>query len=219
MRPFRVVADSPCFAHGAHLGEGGKDPCSEDFLSEAVIEALDVVILVGLPGLDVGEHNAVGLAPRAQGVRDGLRAVVHTERGWPAIQTGGILDGIPTTRSTDGDWHLPAEDVVPSTWFAVDIAKDAHTVLIESAGTRRSLRVENALESMDRLVAHQRALPQPVRIAFELTGVYHRPLAYRWYQPVSTSVWSRRSRAPDTAKPATRRGTRMTRKTRASFLR
>jgi transposase len=75
--------------------------------------------------------------------------------------------------------HLPAKDVVPSTWVAIDIAKDSHAVLIESAGTRRTLRVDNTLESMDRFLAHLQALPQPVRIAFEPTGVYHRPLAYR----------------------------------------
>lgn len=75
--------------------------------------------------------------------------------------------------------HLPAKDVVPSTWVAIDIAKDSHAVLIESAATRRSLRVENTLESMDRFLAHLQTLPQPVRIAFEPTGVYHRPLAYR----------------------------------------
>jgi transposase len=69
--------------------------------------------------------------------------------------------------------------MVPSTWVAIDIAKDSHTALIESTGTRRSLRVENTRESIDRLVAHLQALPQPVRIAFEPTGVYHRPLAYR----------------------------------------
>lgn len=74
---------------------------------------------------------------------------------------------------------LAAKDMVPSTWVAIDIAKDSHAALIESAGARRSLRVENTLESMDRLIAHLQALPQPVRIAFEPTGVYHRPLAYR----------------------------------------
>lgn len=75
--------------------------------------------------------------------------------------------------------HLSAQDVVPATWVAIDIAKDSHAVLIESAKTRRSLRIENSLESMDRFLTHLHALPQPVRIGFEPTGVYHRPLAYR----------------------------------------
>jgi hypothetical protein len=75
--------------------------------------------------------------------------------------------------------HLPAKDVVPSTGVAIDIAKDSHAVLIKSAATRRSFRVENTLESMDLFVAHLHALPQPVRIVFEPTGVYHRPLANR----------------------------------------
>ncbi len=75
--------------------------------------------------------------------------------------------------------HLPAKDVVPATWVAIDIAKDAHAALIESAKTRRSLRIANTLESMERFLTHLHALPQPVRIGFEPTGVYHRPLAYR----------------------------------------
>jgi transposase len=67
----------------------------------------------------------------------------------------------------------------PATWVAIDIAKDAHVVLIESGGKRQQRRLPNALESMQQFIAHLQAQPQPVRIAFEPTGMYHRPLAYR----------------------------------------
>jgi transposase len=73
----------------------------------------------------------------------------------------------------------PPEDVAPQTWAAIDIAKDAHVVLVESPTGRRQFRVANQLEDITALVTFLRAQPQPVRIAFEPTGVYHRPLAYR----------------------------------------
>jgi len=71
------------------------------------------------------------------------------------------------------------QDAVPQTWAAIDIAKDAHVVLVESPTGRRPFRVANRLEDIRALVAFLRAQPQPVRVAFEPTGVYHRPLAYQ----------------------------------------
>ncbi len=73
----------------------------------------------------------------------------------------------------------PPQDAVPQTWVAIDVAKDAHVVLVESPTGRRQFRVANRLEDIQALVAFRRAQPQPVRIAFEPTGVYHRPLAYQ----------------------------------------
>lgn len=67
----------------------------------------------------------------------------------------------------------------PATWVAIDIAKDALVALIETGGKRQQRRVPNSLESMQQFIAHLQAQPQPVRIAFEPTGMYHRPLAYR----------------------------------------
>lgn len=76
MRPFRVVAMPPLFADGAHFGERGEHPRIEHRFPEAAVETFDVGILVGLAGFDVGERDAVRLAPRADGVRDELWAVV-----------------------------------------------------------------------------------------------------------------------------------------------
>lgn len=75
--------------------------------------------------------------------------------------------------------HPISQDVIPGTWVAIDIAKDAHAVLIEHGGRRERFRVSNTVEDFERLITHLRALPQPVRVAFEPTGVYHRPLGYR----------------------------------------
>lgn len=76
-------------------------------------------------------------------------------------------------------YPLPLQDGVPVTWVAIDVAKDAHVVLVESLGTRRQFRVPNRLEDLQALVAFVRQQPQPARVAFEPTGDYHRPLAYQ----------------------------------------
>ena len=68
---------------------------------------------------------------------------------------------------------------IPATWVAIDIAKDAHVALIETGGKRQQRRLPNTLDSMVQFIAHLQDQPQPVRIAFEPTGMYHRPLAYR----------------------------------------
>ncbi len=76
-------------------------------------------------------------------------------------------------------YPLPLEDGVPVTWVAIDVAKDAHVVVVEAQGARRQFRVPNRLEDLLALVAFLREQPQPVRVAFEPTGDYHRPLAYQ----------------------------------------
>jgi transposase len=71
------------------------------------------------------------------------------------------------------------KDVVPQTWVAIDVAKDTHMVLLELPTGRRQFRITNRLEDLDGLVRLLQGQPQPVRVALEPTGVYHRPLAYR----------------------------------------
>lgn len=95
------------------------------------------------------------------------------------MHCGGILGGIPTTRSSDDDWPSDSEDAAPGTWGAIDIAKDAHVALIAHGSTRERYRVENLARDVDRFISHLSSRPQPVREAFEPTGVYHRPLGYR----------------------------------------
>jgi transposase len=68
---------------------------------------------------------------------------------------------------------------VPVSWVAIDIAKDVHVVLTESPRGRRAFRVANRIEDVQSFVRFLTELPQPVRIGFEPTGVYHRPLAYQ----------------------------------------
>ena len=67
----------------------------------------------------------------------------------------------------------------PTSWVAIDIAKDEHVVLAESPRGRRQFRIANRLEDVHAFIQFLRELPAPVRIGFEPTGVYHRPLAFR----------------------------------------
>jgi transposase len=78
--------------------------------------------------------------------------------------------------------HPIPYDTAPRTWVAIDVAKDAHEVLVAYDDRHERGRLENSLDAIQRFVAHLRDLPQPVRIALEPTGVYHRPLAYRLLQ-------------------------------------
>ncbi len=75
--------------------------------------------------------------------------------------------------------HPTAQDETPASWIAIDIAKDVHVVLVESSRGRRQFRLANRLEDVQRFLQFLHELPQPVRIGFEPTGVYHRPLAYQ----------------------------------------
>ena len=64
---------------------------------------------------------------------------------------------------------------------AVDIAKVRNEVLIETPGDkrRRRLQVLNNRAEHDRLIEALLAYGRPVICAFEATGNYHRPLAWR----------------------------------------
>ena len=64
---------------------------------------------------------------------------------------------------------------------AIDIAKARNEVLIEAPGhaRRRRLSVLNTRAEHDRLIAMLQAYGRPVVCAFEATGNYHRPLAWR----------------------------------------
>jgi transposase len=63
---------------------------------------------------------------------------------------------------------------------AIDIAKDRHEVLIEAPGwrSRKRIRLQNTAEEFRRFAEYLHGLGTPVRIGFEPTGNYHRPLAY-----------------------------------------
>src|SRR4051794_38231825 len=67
---------------------------------------------------------------------------------------------------------------------AIDIGKTRNEVLIEIPGhaRRRRLTVLNTRAEYDRLIDLLSGLGQPVTCAFEATGNYHRPLAWRLLQ-------------------------------------
>ena len=63
---------------------------------------------------------------------------------------------------------------------AIDVAKDWNIVLVQEAtGARRTFKVANRRTDHNRLIDYLKSLPGCVRAAFEPTGDYHRPLAYR----------------------------------------
>lgn len=63
---------------------------------------------------------------------------------------------------------------------AIDISKHRHEVLIgvPDKKRRRRLTIMNTLEDFERLAGLLVSYNMPVRIGFEATGNYHRPLAY-----------------------------------------
>src|SRR3954467_8168392 len=67
---------------------------------------------------------------------------------------------------------------------AIDIGKTRNELLIEIPGhaRRRRLTVLNIRAEYDRLIDLLSGLGQPVTCAFEATGNYHRPLAWRLLQ-------------------------------------
>lgn len=70
--------------------------------------------------------------------------------------------------------------IAPTLLVAIDISKHRHEVLIGIPGKtrRRRLTVTNTLPDFDRLCLALASYDLPVRIGFEATGNYHRPLAH-----------------------------------------
>lgn len=72
------------------------------------------------------------------------------------------------------------DSTVPTLLVAIDISKHRHEILIAvpSKRRRRRLTIENSLEDFQRLSRLLQDYGLPVRIGFEATGNYHRPLAH-----------------------------------------
>ena len=69
------------------------------------------------------------------------------------------------------------------TFFAIDIAKQHHEVLIECTdGSRQRWRMANTRHDDDQLRHRLEAVEAPVLIGFEATGVYHRSLGHYLHQ-------------------------------------
>ncbi|SNT76963.1 IS110 family transposase [Paracoccus seriniphilus] len=76
---------------------------------------------------------------------------------------------------------MPANHSTAATVLvAIDISKHRHEVLIEVPGKkrRRRMTIMNTLEDFQRLSASLASYGLPVRVGFEATGNYHRPLAH-----------------------------------------
>ncbi len=72
-----------------------------------------------------------------------------------------------------------AESATGVLFVAIDVAKQIHEVLIEPpTGGRQRWRMVNCQRDFDLLRQRLQAFQAPVRIGFEATGTYHRPLAY-----------------------------------------
>ncbi len=79
-------------------------------------------------------------------------------------------------------------------WVAIDVAKVAHQVLVETPdGRRRGLRVMNSAADIERFIAYLEALSGSCTVAFEPTGHYHRALMYRLGRRALPCGRSRRS--------------------------
>src|SRR5579875_1268392 len=84
--------------------------------------------------------------------------------------TLGAEPAMPVVQSTQS----------PSVLVAIDIAKLRHEVLIEAPGlkNRKRLVLLNTAVEFRRFADYLHGLKHPVRVAFEATGNYHRPLAH-----------------------------------------
>ena len=65
---------------------------------------------------------------------------------------------------------------------AIDVSKHRHEVLIGTPGKRRRRRltITDTLEDFQRLATALAGYDLPVRVGFEATGNYHRPLAHHF---------------------------------------
>jgi len=63
---------------------------------------------------------------------------------------------------------------------AIDIAKQWNVVLVqEASGQKRNFKVANNAVDHDQFLLYLSSLPGRTRMAFEPTGDFHRPLAFR----------------------------------------
>src|SRR5579883_1955720 len=84
--------------------------------------------------------------------------------------TLGVEPAMPIVQSTQP----------PTVLVAIDIAKLRHEVLIDAPGwkSRKRLVLLNTAVEFRRFADYLHELKYPVRIGFEATGNYHRPLAH-----------------------------------------
>src|ERR1700692_3242242 len=87
---------------------------------------------------------------------------------------------MPTSAQEPPTMSLAQPTQTPAVLVAIDIAKLRHEVLIEAPGwrSRKRLVLPNTAVEFRRFADYLHSLKLPVRIGFEATGNYHRPLAH-----------------------------------------
>ena len=114
--PVGVVLGSPVLEHDLGFEEVGEVFGVEAFVSEASVEGLDVGVLPGGSGLDVGGVGAPDAAPVPQRGRDELWAVVHAQMlraAWMArasrVNSSTMLSSLTRRRSAvSSNWKSRA---------------------------------------------------------------------------------------------------------------
>ncbi len=87
-----VVGREPRVGDLAHLLERVEEVRVEDLFAEVSIEPLDEGVLIGLPGLDVADGNALRRAPVHEGLRGQLGPIVDAHPGGPAVQPNEVIE-------------------------------------------------------------------------------------------------------------------------------
>src|SRR5262249_50815356 len=73
----------------------------ETLVAQAAVEALDVGVLVRLPGLDEVQLDAVSVGPRVERSADELRAIVGDQHRWLAARVDQALQQLRDSAATD----------------------------------------------------------------------------------------------------------------------
>src|SRR5215467_14768922 len=109
MGPLGVVGFKPRVRDRAHVLERVEEMSIEDFLAKRSVEALDEGVLIGLARLDVAEADALGGAPRHEGLSDEFRTIVDAQAGRAPIETREVVEHADDARAGDRRPNLDAQ--------------------------------------------------------------------------------------------------------------
>ena len=152
--PVVVVFGSPVLEHDSGFEEVGEVLGVEAFVSEASVEGLDVGVLPGRSGLDVGGVGAPDAAPVSQRGRDELGAVVHAQMSGGASLGDEALDGGDDAVGVDAVRRVDAEGLsgeLVDDVEQLDAAQVGGLVELEIQGPTRRWGVGRAAERRCRL--------------------------------------------------------------------
>jgi hypothetical protein len=74
-----VVLFSPAARQLSHLFKVAEQIQVQQFIAQAMVNALDMGILVRIAGFDIVNRDAIGFAPVDEDLTQELRAIVHME--------------------------------------------------------------------------------------------------------------------------------------------